>query len=144
MFNNFFSLKHVCFILSSWRQELKLRAYAKKVNKMLFSLILHLYCSFNCFLISFVVGFVFVFFASFVRALLKNMQSGIQQRVWHLSMTLTMPWDTQHTQDQRNGKDMFKLYWDFFTICLQWLLYSTWWLLIFLQAKKWIHRTGWR
>lgn len=74
---------------------------------MLFSLILHLYCSFNCFLISFVVGFVFVFFASFVRALLKNMQSGIRQRVWHLSMTLTMPWDTQHTQDPRNGKDNY-------------------------------------
>lgn len=143
MSNNFFRLIHV-YVLSSLlgNRNSSFGPMLKRLIKCFFVLILHLYCSFNCFSISFVV--VVFFFASFVRALLKNMQSGIRQRVWHLSMTLTMPWDTQHTQDQRNGKDMFKLYWDFFTICLQWLLYSTWWLLIFLQAKKWIHRTGWR
>lgn len=64
--------------------------------------------------------FFLFFFASFVRALLKNMQSGIRQRVWHLSMTLTMPWDTQHTQDPRNGKDivqaLLRLFYYMFTV----------------------------
>lgn len=143
MFNKFFSLIHV-YVLSYLLGD---RNWS--FGPMLKRLIKCFFPSFCiCIVPSIVFQFhlllLFFFFASFVRALLKNMQSGIRQRVWHLSMTLTMPWDTQHTQDQRNGKDMFKLYWDFFTICLQWLLYSTWWLLIFLQAKKWIHRTGWR
>lgn len=143
MSNNFFSLIHV-YVLSYLlgNRNSSFGPMLKRLIKCFFFphfasvLFLQLFFNFIC--------CCFFLFASFVRALLKNMQSGIRQRVWHLSMTLTMPWDTQHTQDPRNGKDMFKLNWDFFTICLQWLLYSTWWLLIFLQAKKWIHRTGWR
>lgn len=106
MFNKFFSLIHV-YVLSYLlgNRNSSFGPMLKRLIKCFFFLILHLYCSFNCFSISFVV--VVFFFASFVRALLKNMQSGIRQRVWHLSMTLTMPWDTQHTQDPRNGKDNY-------------------------------------
>lgn len=117
MSNNFFRLIHV-YVLSSLlgNRNSSFGPMLKRLIKCFFVLILHLYCSFNCFSIS----FVFFFFASFVRVLLKNMQSGIRQRVWHLSMTLTMPWDTQHTQDPRNGKDivqaLLRLFYYMFTV----------------------------
>ena len=81
----FLQLIHVFVFYLHGNRNSSLGPMLKRLIKAIF----YLFCI--CIAPSSVLYCIFILFVSFVRVLLKNMRSGIRQRVWHLSMTLTMP-----------------------------------------------------